>query len=264
MNVAINGIDLHYEDTGARDGLPVVFIHAFPMHRAMWTEQARAIADRCRVVTYDVRGFGGSVDPVSQHTLEMFVEDLLGLLDHLSIPRAVLCGLSMGGYIALRTVERAPDRVAGLVLCDTRSEPDSNEARLKRGEAIKAIRRVGLPAYVAKFVLQAFAPSTFEGNPALVAQARSWMESNAPTGVCGALLAMAARTDTTAVLSMIRVPTLILVGDQDTLTPPSAAEAMRARIPNAVCHVIPNAGHMSNLENPAAFNARLREFLDGM
>lgn len=262
MNANINGINLFFEDTGPRNALPVIFLHAFPLSSAMWSGQVAALSDRYRVVTMDVRGFGRSVDPTGQYTLEIFVDDLVSLMDHLGLQQAVLCGLSMGGYIALRTTERAPDRVCGLVLCDTRSEADSNEARLKRGDAIKAIRFAGLPGFAAKFVQQVFAPVTIERQPELVRQARSWIESNQPSGVCGALLAMAARTDTTGALGIIRTPTLVLAGDQDALTPPSVAQAMAARIAGAECHAIPDAGHMSNLENPAVFNARLREFLD--
>jgi 3-oxoadipate enol-lactonase len=262
MIAHINGIDLSFEDTGPRDGMAVVFLHAFPMSGAMWSGQVNALSDRYRTVTMDVRGFGRSADPTGQYTLETFVDDLLALMDHLGLPRAVLCGLSMGGYIALRAVERAPDRVGGLVLCDTRSESDTNEARLKRGDAIKAIRVAGLSGFAAKFVQQVFAPVTIERQPELVRQARAWIESNHPTGVCGALLAMAARTDTTGALGSIRAPVLVLVGEHDALTPPSVARAMAARIAGAECHAVPDAGHMSNLENPATFNGRLRAFLD--
>ncbi len=253
---------MHFVDVGPRAGAPVVLLHAFPVCHEMWTAQIAALQDRYRVIALDVRGFGQSVDPTGQYLLETFVDDLMALLDHLEVRQAVLCGLSMGGYIALRAVEREPDQVRGLVLCDTRSEADSNDAKLKRGEAIRAIREHGLPAFAEKFLRVALAPETFETRPDVVTTLRSWILANHPMGVCGGLLAMAGRTDTTGSLSNIRVPTLLLVGDQDALTPPSVAHAMQARIPNAECHAIPGAGHMSNLEQPAVFNDRLREFLD--
>jgi 3-oxoadipate enol-lactonase len=262
MHATLNGIRIYYEETGPPVALPVVFVHAFPLSHEMWRAQLQALQPRYRAIACDLRGFGQSEAGDGQYTLEFFVDDLLALLDHLRIERAVLCGLSMGGYIVLRTAERNPERLRGLVLCDTRSEADSNEARLKRTAALKTIKQQGLDAFAEGFVKAVLAPVTLSQNPQLVETIKHAIRRNSPTGVCGALLAMASRTDTTASLSNIRVPTLLLVGEHDPLTPPAVARAMQQKIAGSTVHVIPAAGHLSNLENPAEFNRRLLEFLE--
>jgi 3-oxoadipate enol-lactonase len=261
MLSVINDTTLDYTETGPADGPPVVLIHGFPFSQEMWAPQIGVLSQQFRVITYDVRGHGKSPPGDGQYTLEFFVDDLIGLLDHLKIDRAIVCGLSMGGYIALRAVERNPERVRALVLCDTRSEADSNEARIKRAGAIKAVKQQGVSAYAEGFVKVVFAPGSFTTKPDAVEKIKKIIQANPVLGICGTLLALAARADTTAALPKIRVPALILVGDQDTLTPPTAAEAMREKIPHSKMYVIPQAAHMSNLENPREFNARLLDFL---
>ncbi len=261
MRALINEIQLYYSDYGNPAATPIVLIHGFPLSHEMWTPQIEVLREKYRVIAYDIRGHGSSDLGDGQYLLEFFVDDLLCLLDHLNIERAVMCGLSMGGYIALRTVERNPERCRALILCDTRSEADSNEAKLKRAVAIKAIKRDGVNTFADGFVKTVFAPKTFASNPAAVELIKRVIQSNSPVGICGTLLALAARTDTTASLPKIGVPTLILVGEHDGLTPPSAAEAMHAKIPHSELRVIPNAAHMSNLENPQEFNRHLLDFL---
>jgi 3-oxoadipate enol-lactonase len=261
VRASINGIELYYSVTGRSDALPIVFIHGFPLSHQMWNPQIETLQQKYRLIAYDIRGHGRSDAGDGQYLLEFFVDDLIGLLDHLKIDRAVLCGLSMGGYIALRAVERNPQRCRALILCDTRSEADSNEAKLKRAAAIKTVKEKGVKAFADEFIKPLFAPQTFSANPGIVESVRQMIQSNPPAGICGALLALAGRTDTTASLPKISVPTLILVGEHDGLTPPAAAEAIHARIPNSELRIIPNAGHLSNLENPQHFNRHLLEFL---
>ena len=167
----------------------------------------------------------------------------------------------MGGYIALRAVERKPERVQGLILADTQAKADSNEAKLKRAAAIKSVKAMGVNAYAEGFVKSVFAPQTLANNKAAVEKIRRIIEANSSLGICGALLALASRTDTTESLPGIKAPTLILVGEHDALAPPSASQEMRNRIPNSEIHVIPNAAHMSNLENSEEFNKHLLDFL---
>ena len=261
MKETINGLTVVFEDTAEVDLSPVVFIHAFPLSLEMWRPQLETLEGRARTIAYDIRGFGGSSPGDGQSPLEFFVDDLLALMDHLNIDKAALCGLSMGGYIALRAAERAPGRVSALVLCDTRSEGDGNEAKIKRALAIKSVKRNGAAAFAETFVQSAFAPKTLSGKPDLVAFAKKIIADTSPIGICGGLLALGGRTDTTAALGQIRVPTLILVGEHDALTPPSASQAMAKSISGAELHLIPGAGHMSNLENPGEFNLRLGDFL---
>jgi pimeloyl-ACP methyl ester carboxylesterase len=261
MDASINGLRASFDVSGPADGLPVVFLHAFPFHSAMWAPQVQALSASCRTVLYDVRGFGGSEPGDGQHTLEFFVDDLFALLDHLKLARPVLCGLSMGGYIALRAVERNPARFRALALCDTRSEADSDEAKVKRAAVLKVLKTSGRRAFADGFLKSVLAPQTFERDPGLVERMRGWIEESPPAGIAGGILALASRTDTTASLASLRLPALVMAGEKDPVTPPSAAQSLAARIAGAELHIVPWAGHISNLENPADFNRRLSAFL---
>lgn len=252
---------LNPKQVGPAAKIPVVFIHGFPFSQEMWAPQVTALQGSYNLVTYDNRGHGKTDAGDGQYLLETFVDDLIGLLDNLEIEKAVLCGLSMGGYIALRAVERNPERVKALVLCDTRSEADSNEAKLKRAANLKLIKEKGVPAFAEGFLKAIFAPESFEKNPEAVESIRKILLANPPLGICGTLLALASRTDTTDALPKIKVPTLIMVGDQDPITPPAASKSMNKAIPNSELHIIPHAAHMSNIENPDEFNKHLAEFL---
>lgn len=262
MKVDLNGHGVDYVVKGADDGLPVVFIHGFPFSHRMWEPQLEALPHRYRAIAYDVRGHGESDVGDGQYTMELFVDDLMAILDHLGIEQAVVCGLSMGGYIALRAVERHQRRFRGMVLCDTRSEADTNEARIGRAETIKAVKLWGVRAFAGEFVQAVLAVETLKTNPAVVQEVSGIIVANDPLGTGGTLLALAARTDTTSALPAMDLPALILVGEHDTVTPPADARALQAGLPQAELYVIPHAGHMSNLENPAAFNERLLAFLE--
>ena len=261
MKIKLNDIHINYVERGMPQGLPVVFVHGFPFNHAMWEPQMLTLPNEYRAIAYDVRGHGESDVADGIYSIEFFVDDLIALLDHLVLKQVVLCGLSMGGYIALRAIERHPDRFKGLVLCDTRSEADPTEAKVKRSASIKAVKTNGVKAFAEGFVKAVFAPQTFEKNPAAVEKIKSAIVGNSPLGICGTLLALASRTDTSASLPNIKVPTLILVGEQDAITPVAASQAMNEKIQGSELHVIPNAAHMSNLENTEAFNAALLKFL---
>lgn len=261
MEVLVNRLKLFYTESGKPEAPPIVFIHGFPFDHTMWQEQVALCEPSHRVITYDLRGHGKSSAGDGRYLFELFVDDLFGLLDHLKIARTILCGLSMGGYTALRAFERSPDRFNGLILCDTRSEPDSNEAKLKRAANLRTIQTDGIAAFAEGFLKAIFTPDSFKERPAVVDQIRKTILANPPEGVTGTLIALATRTDTTPILTNIKVPTLILVGDQDVVTPPTAAQAMHERIPSSRLAVIPQAGHMSNLENPTEFNLHLQDYL---
>ncbi len=248
-------------DVGASDALPIVLIHGFPFSHEMWEPQIEAFGKRFRVVAYDLRGHGKSGVGDGQYMLEFFVDDLIGLLDYFKIERAVVCGLSMGGYIALRAVERNPERILALILADTQAKADSNEAKLRRATAIKAVKTNGVSAYAANFVKSVFTPESFTKRRDAVEKIERIIQSNSPLGICGALLALASRTDSTEALSKIKVPTLILVGEHDTLTPSSASQEMHNRIPSSQIHLISNAAHLSNLENADEFDKLVLNFL---
>lgn len=256
MRASVNGIELAYDVVGAPERPWAVLVHGFPFSRATWAAQAAALAPEFRVLTWDLRGLGESPLGPAPQPLESYVDDQLALMDALGVPRAGLAGLSMGGYIALRAVEKAPERFWALALCDTRSEADNDEAKLARAAGIQALHRDGLEAFVRgllpKLLLR-------PGSPAGEALLRIMLRSDA-AGVANALAAMQGRTDTTAGLAAIEIPTLVLVGSGDALTPPEVARSLAARIRGARLEVLEDAGHVSNLEAPEAFNAALTAF----
>jgi 3-oxoadipate enol-lactonase len=261
MKIRVNNLTLNYTERGLPQGSPIIFIHGFPFNHSMWEPQMKALPNHFRAITYDVRGHGESDVADGQYSIEFFVDDLIALMDHLVIKQAVLCGLSMGGYIALRAIERHPDRVSGLILCDTRSEADPDEGKVKRSATVRSVRTGGVAAFAAEFVKLVFAPETFKTNPLLVASIREMIEANKPLGICGTALALAGRTDTTKALASIRVPTLVIVGEHDSLTPPDAARSMQSKIAGSELQIIPHAAHLSNLENSVEFNKHLVGFL---
>ncbi|MGI0048785.1 MAG: alpha/beta fold hydrolase [Nitrososphaera sp.] len=265
MMAPVNGTNLYYADTGRKESPPIVLIHGFPFSSEMWRGQVQMLQEKnLRVITYDLRGHGRSDVGDGQYAIELLVDDLIALLDHLKITKTILCGFSMGGYIALRAIERNPDRFNALVLCDTMSTADSNEAKIRRANSIKLVKKEGVGKFAEGFLKAVFAPKTFDTKPGLVDEIRRIILSNSSLGICGALLALAGRTDTTEALAKIGVPTLVLVGEHDAVTPPAAAKSMHDRIPSSRLHLIENAAHMSNLENPNMFNEHLAKFLDGI
>lgn len=261
MKLLIQDVGIEYSIDGPRTGIPVVFIHGFPFDKSMWNPQIEALKRQYYLITYDIRGHGNSDVGDGQYTIELFVDDLIAILDHLKISHAVLVGLSMGGYISLRAVERHPDRIRGLVLCDTRSEADTNEGKIRRATQVKFLKRDGTRPFAEAFIAGLFYEKTLSDQPRVVESISSIIEKTSPLSIAGTLIALAGRTDTTSALYSIRVPTLILVGKHDTLTPVSASTAMREKIPGAVMHVLPQAAHLSNLENTGEFNTHLQDFL---
>lgn len=240
---------------------PIIFIHGFPFDRSMWDEQARLLEKDHFVVTFDIRGHGESDEGSGQYLVEFFVDDLIALMDHLGLDRACLCGLSMGGYTALRAVEREPSRFSGLILCDTKSTPDTNGAKINRASQIKTILE-GKKAQFADAQLKALlAPESFERNKQDVEKIRKKIVSTKDAGLIGVLIALAARTDSSESLGSIAVPTLIVVGERDRVTPLSDAELMHSRIRGSRLEIIRGAGHLSDIENSAGFNSVLQEFL---
>jgi len=261
MHLLINGHNLFVLDGGRPQGTPVVFVHGFPFSHAMWKPQMEALGASYRTIAYDVQGHGLSDVGDGQYSIESHVDDLFALMDALKLRKAVAVGLSMGGYILLRALEREQDRFLAAALCDTRAEADSDEAKLRRFAGTVSVKKTGSALFADTFVKGVFAPATPGVNPDAVAFIRTIIAHTPPLSIAGTLLALASRTDTTRMLGSVRIPVLILVGEQDVTTPPDASRLMAERIPGAELHIIPGAAHMSNLENPAAFNAHLLAFL---
>jgi pimeloyl-ACP methyl ester carboxylesterase len=262
MKALIDGVEIEYEAAGS--GTAVLLFHAFPLGLLMWDAQAEALAATHRVVRFDARGFGGSGLGEGPLTMERIADDAAALLDHLGIDRAVVGGCSMGGYAAFAFVRRHPQRLAGLVLQDTRAGADTAEARANRATMAAKVLAEGAPAAVDAFLPKLVGETTHRERPAVVAGLRERILATPPQAIANALHGLAARADSRETLPTIEVPTLVLVGTEDVLTPPGEAATMAAAIPRARLDVIPGAGHLANLERPDAVNAALRAFLGGV
>jgi len=255
---------------GPPQGHALVLIHGFPFDRHQWDEQIaefagpRAGKRGLRVVAYDQRGHGETPPGPGPLMIEFLVDDLIELLDHLRIEKATLCGLSMGGYAALRAVDRHPDRVHGLVLADTQAGADDNASRVKRADTIRKIRKGGMAVLTEALLPSLFPETELEAKGPGVERIRAQMLATDPEGACLALGAMACRLDLTERLQAIRTPTLVLVGAEDKITPPERSREMHERIAGSKLVVIPRAGHVANVSAPKAFNEALRAFLDAL
>lgn len=257
----VSGVDTAYVRVGKVGGVPVVFIHGYPFSKEMWAPQLEALAPVADCVAYDIRGFGESSHGSARLSIDLFVDDLIDLIDSLQLIMPVAVGLSMGGYIALRAYERFPARFRGLVLCDTRSDADGEEGRRRRQETMRGIEERGSEAFADDFLKRAFAASSLATSAAAVEHIRTTILRTAPEVLIEGQMALMRRHDTTPILPLIRIPVLVLVGEEDALTPPAVSRAMAEQITDSELHVIPGAGHLSNLENPPVFCAHLGTYL---
>jgi 3-oxoadipate enol-lactonase len=261
VKASINSVELAYDDHGM--GTPVIFLHAFPLNRSMWTGQINTLLDeqRFRLVALDWRGFGDSSlnNPVS--TMETFADDLAGLMDTLGMQQAVLCGLSMGGYAAFAFYRKYAQRVRALILADTRPEADNQEARDNREKLAQLAEQQGPEAIADLQLPRLLSAYTRKQHPEIEMRVRQMISATQPAGIAAAARGMALRTDATALLSQITCPVLVLVGEQDALTPPDVARNYATQISGAQLSVIPHAGHLSVLEQPEAFHTLVRNFL---
>ncbi|BCA54664.1 putative 3-oxoadipate enol-lactonase [Nitrospira sp. KM1] len=262
MKAQINGITLGYSDQGK--GTPLVFLHAFPFNRTMWAAQEEDLSDAFRIITVDMRGHGESEAPFWRYSLEQYASDVTALLRHLRIDNAVFIGLSMGGYLSFTLYRLYPEFVLGFVLADTRAEADNPEQGKWRFELARRAAAQGPSAVVADMLPKLLSHQAYERRPDLVEQVKSIQEAATVPGILGDLRAMAERPDSTDMLRSIRVPTLVLVGEEDVLTPRADAERITAGIPEAILETIPDAGHMSNMERPETFNKAVRRFAAGI
>ena len=258
----LRGIEMAYDDEGR--GTPFVLLHGFPFGRSMWGEQARDLGATCLVVAPDLRGQGATTLGDAGATMWEMAEDVAALLDHLNLRSVVLGGLSMGGYVAFEFVRRFPERVRALVLADTRPQADTDEARCTREETAQRFLKEGARPVVETMLPKLLSARTRESRPEVVERVRALMLGTSPEGAAAALRGMAVRRDQSDLLSLIDVPTLIVVGDEDSVTPPADAEAMGAKIKGSRLVIIEGAGHLSNVERPAEFNRALGEFLRGL
>lgn len=255
MKVVIGSRQMAYESVGS--GPPVVLLHAFPFDARMWRETAAALAQRVQIITPDVRGFGHSDLGSEPFSIADLADDVAALLDALKVPTATVGGMSMGGYVALAFAARHPKRLTSLILADSKAAADPPEGRQGREAALALVESQGVAALLDKQIPRLLSA---HASDSLRAQVRR-LGTQEPAPVIAAIRALRDRPDRTPELGSIRVPTLLIVGSEDELSPPAEAEDMAARIPRARVVVIPGAGHLSNLENPDAFSAALTGFL---
>jgi 3-oxoadipate enol-lactonase len=252
----VNGTELHYRDVGSGKDV-VLLLHAFPLHSGMWQRLVSVLEKRHRVIAPDYRGLGKSQPRAEPSTMDLLAQDVKALLSHLRVERAAVAGLSMGGYLSFELYRQMPGLFRGLALCDTRAGPDTPEAAAGREKFAQTALEKGLTWVADEFVPKLLKPKP---DPTAVAEVRGLIAGGTPAGVAAAQRGMARRSDSTPTLATIACPTLVVVGEEDGLTPPAEAEKMAAAVKGAKLVRIPNAGHLANVENPDAFNQALSGF----
>lgn len=250
--------NLYHQERGG--GVTLALLHAFPLSSEMWAPQLDALSESCRLVTVDMRGFGRT-PLLAPYSLEDLAGDLAGLMDRLGIERFVLGGLSMGGYVAFAFERLFGDRLLGLLLADTRAGADAPAARERRYQTIAQVEAHGTEQLARTMPETLLGATTRAQAPELARQVSDWIRAADPRAIAAAQRAMAERPDATEQLPSIRVPALVIVGEEDALSPPAEAAAMVARLPKARLVRIPGAGHLSNLEQPAAFNRAVQDYI---
>jgi pimeloyl-ACP methyl ester carboxylesterase len=260
MKTHVNGVTIAYEDQGT--GPPLVFLHAFPLNRTMWAPQVAMLARRFRTVSIDARGLGESDAPHWRYSLEQYAGDVKEVLAHSGIEKALFVGLSMGGYLEFALYRLYPEIMLGMVLADTRAEADKPEQVQWRFNLAQRTAAKGPAAVIAEMLPKLLAPQRYERDPALVANVEAMLSAAPVPGIIGALMALAERPDSTHLLKAITIPTLVIVGADDVLTPQADAERIVKGIEGAELVVIPDAGHLSNLEQPDRFTAAVERFAD--
>ena len=239
----------------------ILFVHGFPLHRGMWTPQLKAVRKAgWTVIAPNLPGFAGA-PALQQASMDSYADHVQQSLVALEVDQAVIVGLSMGGYIAFRLLERFPNLARALVLADTRATPDNPEQVKTRLALADRVEREGMSWLADSNIVNLVAESAGQD---VRSGLREMHLAASAVGTAAAARAMALRSDSTAMLETIQVPTLIVVGEHDKPTPVAASEAMHAGIQNSKLEVIKDAGHMSNLEQPQAFNRVLLEFLNGL
>lgn len=260
LTIEINDFILSYDDVG-EGRIPIVFLHGFPFDKTMWEKQIEFLKTSYRLIACDIRGFGKSKDEKSLLNMDLFVDDLIKFMDKLDIDKAVICGLSMGGFITLNAAKRFPDRFEALILCDTQCIADTPEIKEKRLKTIAKIEEEGVADFNEEFIKSVFHKDSLADKKELVEELRRVVFANSRHSIIQGLLALAIREDTCAILERIRIPTLIICGREDAVTPLEESEYLKEHVLGSTLKVIDDAGHVSNLEQPNEFNQYLGEFL---
>jgi len=255
---------LRYLEAASQGDRPrgtLVLLHAFPLNARMWEPQLALAAHDWRVLAPHLRGFGSETADPPASTVDEYAGDVIDLLDALHVEDAIIGGLSMGGYAAFAILRRAPRYVRGLILADTRSQADTPEGAAGRTRMLQLLTDKGPAAVVDEMIPKLLGATTRASRPDVVDRVRALALSNPPEAIAGAIRALMTRPDSTPLMSTIHCPTLILVGEEDTLTPPALSEEMHRAIAGSELVVVPGAGHLSSFEQPDAFNSALARFL---
>jgi 3-oxoadipate enol-lactonase len=262
LRLTVNGVNLAVEVRG--EGPAILLVHGYPLDRTLWQHQLGALTGFRRIAP-DLRGLGLSDAPDLGYSMATYADDLAALLDVLHADQVVICGLSMGGYVALEFARRYRSRLRGLVLMDTRADVDTPEQRKAREGAMQVARERGAAAIAEHMLPNLFAPGAKETDPQAVERVRTMIEAAPVKGIVGALGAMRDRSDSLGTLAELAgLPTLVVVGEQDRVTPPTVARSIADQIPGATLSVIPAAGHLPPVEQPLATTRVLMEFLQSL
>jgi pimeloyl-ACP methyl ester carboxylesterase len=260
VRARVNGTTLTWREAGEGAAL-LLLLHGFPFDSRLWEPQLAALPPGWRGIAPDLRGFGGSEAGGLPLTMEQHARDSLALLDHLGVTRAVVCGLSMGGYVAFGLWRKAAERLRGLVLADTRPEADSEAARGGRQQMLDLLARDGVPAAAESMLPRLLGQSSLDSRPQVVERVRRLAVAQSPAGIGPAIVRLMSRPDSTPLLPQIDRPVLVVVGEEDAITGTDVAMQMHGQMAAAELALIRHAGHLSNLEQPEAFTAALDRFL---
>jgi pimeloyl-ACP methyl ester carboxylesterase len=258
---------VRYLDSGS--GRPLIWLHAFPLSADQWLPQLHRVPPGWRFVAPDLRGFRGTGPAFADAGLDGigiddYAADVVELMSHLDIAQAVIGGLSMGGYVAFAMCRRAPERVGGLVLANTRAAADSSDGRAARDRMLDLTAREGAGGVADAMLPKLLGASTIADQPDLAETVGAMIRTNAPEAIEAAIRAMKHRPDSTPLLGSLRCPTIIIAGEEDALISPAEAEAMHRAVAGSRLVTLPAVGHVSNLENAVAFNAALADTLESV
>lgn len=260
LSMEVNDVNLSYDDVG-EGHIPIIFLHGFPFDKTMWAGQLDYLKMTYRLIALDIRGFGKSTDEHTPLNISLFADDLIEFMNKLDIEKAIVCGLSMGGYIILNAVKRYPERFEALILCDTQCIADSSEVKEKRLNDITEIEENGAANFNERFIKSVFYKDSLTHKKDVVDDLKKVVLANSDRIIMQGLLALAARTETCSILNKIEIPTLIICGREDAVTPLEKSKYLKQNIQGSILKVIDDAGHVSNLEQPDEFNECLSEFL---
>lgn len=259
MKTSVNGVSLFYEDEGS--GAPLLLIHGFPLSSKIWRQQIAGLKAYFRVIAPDLRGFGMSEAPSSGYSMDVYADDIAALMGQLGLESAVVCGMSMGGYVLLNLLDRYPELVNGACFMVTRCGADDDAGKVRRKMLAEEVMTSGVKVTADLFSRILFAPGTAANRPELVTEVAGLMQGMKKEGIAGGLLSMMERPDYCSRLAGFTVPSLVIGGGEDQAIPVEESRILAGRLPRASLSIIPEAGHMVMMEQPEAVNSVLKSFL---